>query len=119
VPGHLPDADLPALYSAATVVALVSLYEGFGLPALEAMACGAPVLVSDRGSLPEVTGDAAIMIDPRDTRAIAVGLRSLLDPTERNRWRERGRRRAARFTWQQTGRDTLEILINAYSSREG
>ena len=119
LPGHVPDGDLPALYSAAAVVALVSLYEGFGLPALEAMTCGAPVLVSERGSLPEVTGDAAIMIDPLDTRAIAAGLRSHLDPNERNRWSERGRRRAARFTWQQSGRDTLEILTNADSPREG
>lgn len=119
VPGHVPDADLPAVYSSASVVALISLYEGFGLPALEAMACGAPVLVSDRGSLPEVTGDAAIIVDPHDIGAIVAGLRQLLGPAERLKWIERGKKRAARFTWHQSGRGTLEILINAYSPRKG
>jgi glycosyltransferase involved in cell wall biosynthesis len=119
LPGHVPDADLPALYSSATAVALISLYEGFGLPALEAMACGAPVLVSDRGSLPEVTDDAAIVVDPVDVRAISAGLRILLTPADRNRRVARGRQHASRFTWHQSGRDTLEILMNAYSPRKG
>lgn len=119
LPGHVPDADLPALYSAAAAVALVSLYEGFGLPALEAMACGAPVLVSDRGSLPEITGDVAIAVDPLDIGAIAAGLRALLVPAERESRSGRGRQRAAKFTWRQSGRDTLEVLINAYSPGKG
>lgn len=119
LPGHVPDVDLPALYSSATVVVLISLYEGFGLPALEAMACGAPVLVSDRGSLPEITGDAAVIVDPLDANAIVAGLRLLLDPANRSRRVEHGRQHASRFTWHQSGRDTLEILINAYSLRKG
>jgi glycosyltransferase involved in cell wall biosynthesis len=118
-PGHVLDADLPALYSAASAVALISLYEGFGLPALEAMACGAPVLVSNRGSLPEVASDAALIVEPLDVTAIVAGLRQLLNSDERSRWIERGQKRAADFTWHQSGRDTLEILINAYSPREG
>jgi glycosyltransferase involved in cell wall biosynthesis len=119
LPGHVPDADLPALYSSATVVVLISLFEGFGLPALEAMACGAPVLVSDRGSLPEVAGDAAVIVDPLDVREIVAGLRDLMDPEDRKRRVTRGRQHASRFTWEQAGRDTLEILINAYSPRKG
>lgn len=119
LPGHVPDGDLPALYSAATVVALISLYEGFGLPALEAMACGTPVLVSNRGSLPEVAGNAALIVDPLDVNAIVAGLRRLLDSTERNRLVALGRQRAAEFTWNRAGRDTLETLINPYSSRKG
>jgi glycosyltransferase involved in cell wall biosynthesis len=119
LPGHVSDADLPALYSSATVVALISLYEGFGLPALEAMACGAPVLVSDRGSLPEVAGDAAVIVDPLDVREIVAGLRHLMDLADRKRRVTRGRQHASRFTWEQAGRDTLEILINAYSPRKG
>lgn len=119
LPGHVADADLPALYSSATAAALISLYEGFGLPALEAMACGAPVLVSDRGSLPEITGNAAIIADPLDVRAIAAGFSALLDPDERARRIADGRQRAAGFTWHHSGRDTLEVLINASSPRKG
>ena len=119
LPGHVADADLPALYTSAEVVVLVSLYEGFGLPALEAMACGAPVLVSNRGSLPEVTDDVAINIDPLDVNAIVAGLRRLLLPAERTRRSTQGIEHAARFTWQKSGRETLEVLINAYSPRKG
>jgi hypothetical protein len=76
--GFVDEPDLPALYSAATVYAYVSLYEGFGLPVLEAMACGAPVVGSSASSIPEVVGDAGLLVDPTDVDAIAAGLIGLL-----------------------------------------
>ena len=72
------DADLPPLISGATAVVLPSLYEGFGLPALEALACGAPLLAADASSLPEVTGDAALLLDPRDPAAWTAAMRRVL-----------------------------------------
>ncbi|MBX6342101.1 MAG: glycosyltransferase family 4 protein, partial [Thermomicrobiaceae bacterium] len=108
--GHVPDDDLPALYAGAAAVALVSLYEGFGLPALEAMACGAPVVISDRGALPEVGGDAAVVVDPLSPAAIAAGLERALDPDERPRLVERGLRHARRFRWDVAGKRTIEVI---------
>ncbi len=106
----VPGADLPALYNGAVLLTLPSFYEGFGLPALEAMACGTPVVVSDRGSLPEVVGDAGVLVDPEDPDRIAEGLAAVLgDPTLRERLAARGKARAADFTWEKTARKTLEI----------
>lgn len=97
---EVSDADLPALYSAATVFVLLSLYEGFGLPPLEAMACGTPVLASNTSSLPEVVGDAGILVDPFDVREIAEQLRLLLsDPARRSTLAKQGVARARQFTW--------------------
>lgn len=105
--GFADDADLPALYSGAVTVALPSLYEGFGLPVLEAMACGAPVLTSNISSLPEVAGDAALLIDPHETQAIADGLMRLItDSALRDQLIARGYLQAARFTWE---RSALEL----------
>ena len=99
-PGFVADTDLPALYSAASVLAYPSLYEGFGLPLLEAMACGTPVLTSTASCLPEVAGEAALQVDPYDIEAIAHGLHSLLHDTAlREQLRQRGLTRAAEFTW--------------------
>jgi len=116
LPGRIPDSDLPALYSGASALALPSLYEGFGLPALEAMACGTPVLVSDRGSLPEIVANAAIVVDALDSAAINAGLRQVLDPAIRQHLVKLGKQRAAQFRWPTAGRDTLEILVNSYAN---
>ena len=108
--GFVDDADLPALYSAATIFAYVSLYEGFGLPALEAMACGTPVIGSNASSIPEVVGDAGLLVDPTDVDAIAAGLIGLLaDPSARDAYMRDGLRRAAQFTWDAAARQLLSI----------
>ena len=98
--GHIPEVDLPAYYRGATVVTMPSLYEGFGLPALEGMACGVPVVVSNTTSLPEVVGDAGLLVEPNDTDSIAAGLRrALTDEPLRAELRRRGLERARRFNW--------------------
>ncbi|HMQ32356.1 MAG TPA: glycosyltransferase family 1 protein, partial [Chloroflexaceae bacterium] len=107
---NLPDADLPALYSGAEVFVFPSLYEGFGLPPLEAMACGVPVLCSAAASLPEVVGDAALTFDPASPEALAEGLARLLGDAElRRELRARGLRRAREFSWRRTALGTLRV----------
>ncbi len=109
-PGYIAEEDLGALYTGATAFTLPSIYEGFGLPVLEAMACGTPVLCSSGSSFPEVAGDAAVMVDPHDVEAIREGLRSLLRDRElRESYRERGFRQAARFSWRRAAEETLAI----------
>ncbi|MGI8586557.1 MAG: glycosyltransferase family 4 protein [Chloroflexia bacterium] len=111
--GYVPDDDLPALISGATAVALPSLYEGFGLPALEALACGAPLLAADSSSLPEVTGDAALLLDPHDAPAWTSALRRVLtDPALRADLSAGGPDRAAEFTWARTAEETLGVLLS-------
>lgn len=116
--GYVPDADMPALYGGADAVAFPSLYEGFGLPALEAMACGTPLLTSTAPALAELVGGAALLVDPYDTAAIASGLRRLLsDPALRDDLRRRGLERAASFSWRQTARETLAVYERVAASR--
>jgi len=111
-PGYVPDADLPALLGGALAFVFPSLYEGFGMPVLEAMACGAPVLTSTTSALPEVAGDAALLVDPGDTDAIAAALgRLAADESLRADLRARGLARAAGFTWERCARDTLAVLL--------
>jgi glycosyltransferase involved in cell wall biosynthesis len=114
--GYVDEFDLPALYSAATAFVFPSLYEGFGLPPLEAMACGTPVITSTVSSLPEVVGDAAVTVDPTDVAAIAAAIeRVLVDEAFRAELRRRGTARAARFTWEGAARETLalyELVLN-------
>ena len=112
--GALPDAQLAAFYNGAAVVAVPSLYEGFGLPALEAMACGCPVVAGRAGALPEVVGDAGVLVDPNDVEAIAEGLRNVLaDPKRAAQLAAAGRDRAATFTWEGAADELLAGCLEA------
>lgn len=115
--GYVPTADLPALYSAADAFAFPSLSEGFGLPVIEAMACGTPVLISTAPALRELAGAAALAIDPRDERALTDTLELLLtDAALRADLRTRGLLRAAAFSWDRAARSTLEVYQEAITS---
>ncbi len=112
--GYVSEADLPALYSGALCFVYPSYFEGFGLPPLEAMQCGTPVLTGNRTSLPEVVGDAGLMFDPFDESAIKHALmRMLEEPELRARLRVKGLERACAFNWRETARMTLEAYQNA------
>jgi glycosyltransferase involved in cell wall biosynthesis len=112
--GGVPEEDKATLLSAATVFAFPSLYEGFGLPVLEAMACGTPVLTANTSSLPEVAGDAAVLVDPADTAAISEGLGALLDsPERRQELARRGIERAAGYRWSRVAERTIEVYRRA------
>ena len=107
---NIANTDLPALYSAASVLVTPSFYEGFGLPPLEAMACGTPAVVANQASLPEVVGEAGLLIDPDDAEDIAQTItRVLTDQPLRARMREDGLAQAARFSWERTARETLDV----------
>ncbi len=109
-PGFVDDADLPALYSAADLFAYVSLYEGFGLPLLEAMACGTPVIGSTTSSLPEVMGEVGLPVDPLDVTAIAHALRDMIQQPElRARSIASGLERSKLFTWENAAQELLAI----------
>jgi glycosyltransferase involved in cell wall biosynthesis len=112
--GYVPTADLPGLYSMATVFAFPSLYEGFGLPPVEAMACGAPVLTSRASAMSEVCGPAAWLVNPLDEKEIAAGLGQILaDPSLRDRLRQQGLRRAQLFSWQRAAAETTTVYRQA------
>lgn len=118
LPPWLSDEDLEALYRCADVCAFPSLYEGFGLPVLEAMARGVPVACSDRASLPEVAGDAALLFDPDDQSGVDAALREILgDEAVRARLIEAGRQRVATFTWTRTAERTVESYRRALAGR--
>ncbi len=108
--GPIAEADLPALYASATLFVYPSRYEGFGLPPLEAMACGTPAICSRAGSLPEVAGDAALLVDPDDPQALAAAIdRVLADPTLRASMRTASLERAASFSWRRAAQETLAV----------
>jgi alpha-1,3-rhamnosyl/mannosyltransferase len=108
--GDVAEADLPALYSGAELFVFPSLYEGFGLPPLEAMACGVPVLCSKTSSLPEIMGEAALTFDPLDVAEMAAKIgEALRDGALREEMREKGLRQAAKFSWERTAQETLEV----------
>jgi glycosyltransferase involved in cell wall biosynthesis len=115
-PGYVPQPDLPALLSGAQLFALPSLYEGFGFPILEAMACGTPVVCSAVASLPEVAGDAAILVSPRDTAQLVQALARVLDDDAlRQQLVRKGLDRVSRFSWEKCAQQTLEVLQAAGS----
>jgi glycosyltransferase involved in cell wall biosynthesis len=108
------EEDKPAMYSGASLYVFPSLYEGFGLPPLEAMSCGAPVVCSNRTSLPEVVGDAAITVDPEDTRSLVEAMRSVLtDSSLAMDLRARSLQRATLFNWRKTATETLSAYEEA------
>lgn len=109
--GFVPDDELPSWYGAAEAFVMPSVDEGFGLPALEAMACGAPVVASRGGALPEVVGDAGLLFEPRDTAGLTAALQSVLsDASLRRSLSARGRARAAAFTWQASARAAIDVF---------
>lgn len=111
--GYAASETLPLWYSAATACIYPSYYEGFGLPVLEAMSCGVPVVTSNRTSLPEVAGDAAILVDPDDPEDIAQGIAIVLsDSGRRQEMQVAGVEQAAKFTWQRTAHETVAVYRN-------
>ena len=108
--GRISDEELIAYYQQATVFVFPSLYEGFGFPVLEAMGCGCPVICSDRSSLPEVAGDAALLIDPNDSSQLAAALSRVLEsPALQNELRTRSLARAGQFSWDRTAAETVAV----------
>ena len=116
--GYVSDDDLPKLYRQATAFVYPSLFEGFGLPPVEAMACGTPVVTSNVSSLPEVTGDAALLVDPLDQASIEAALLKITgDEALRARLREQGIAQAKRFTWREAAEKTLQLYREAFEAR--
>ncbi len=111
ITGHLPDDDLKALYNGATALVYPSLYEGFGLPIVEAMACGCPVICSNTASMPEVAGNAAILINPKKSDELAHAIETLVHDTDlRASLVKKGLRQASSFTWEDAARKTLDVF---------
>jgi len=116
--GFVPDDDLPVYYNAAAVFAFPSLYEGFGLPVVEAMACGTPVVTLNASCLPEVAGGAARLVEPTDTDGLCDALAAVLeDSAVADRMREEGLRRADSYSWDRTARETLAVYTRVLQER--
>lgn len=111
ITGYVPNSELAPLYTGAELFAFPSLYEGFGLPVLEAMQCGCPVITSDSSSIPEVAGDAAIMVDPEDIKGLAASMEKVLENRAfRNSLARKGLRRSKLFSWEKSARALLQSL---------
>jgi glycosyltransferase involved in cell wall biosynthesis len=117
--GRLTHEELAQYYSAAQIAVVPSLYEGFGLPAAEAMACGTPVIATTGGALPEVVGDAGILVPPGSADALAAAIKQLLnDKQAQERMSEAGRKRVKeKFDWEQAARKTLEVYQEVLTTR--
>ena len=114
--GYVDEQDLPALYSAAAAFVYPSLYEGFGLPILEAMSCGAPVITSNTSSMPEISGDAALLFNPTDVGQLTTLLLEVIgNDSLRKELSRKGIDRAREFRWEKTARATLKIYEDLYS----
>ena len=113
--GFVPDEDLVGLYSGAQAFVYPSLYEGFGLPVVEALSCGCPVVTSNVSSLPEIGGEAAIYVDPLSVAAITSGIKTALEST--SKLRRLGLEQAKKFSWEKTARETLKIYEKVYADR--
>lgn len=117
LPGYIHDEDVAALYSGAEALVFPTLHEGFGFPVLEAMRCGTPVITSTTSSLPEVAGDAALLVNPRDVDAIAGAIgRVLAESKLREGLIDRGFAQSARFSWQRTAEQTLQVIESSVSA---
>jgi len=116
--GFVSNEDLPLWYAGATAMTYPSLFEGFGLPPIEAMACDCPVICSTRGSLGEVVGEAARIVEPEDTDDIAQALGELIGPEARANWQRRGRERAALFDWREAARQLAELYLRTAAKRD-
>lgn len=117
--GYVPENDLPALYNAADLFVYPSIYEGFGLPPLEAMACGTPVITSNTSSLPEVVGNAGIMVDPLDINELAYSMHEVLtNSTLKIDLSKKGLERAKMFSWEKCARETLEVYEDVYNKTD-
>jgi glycosyltransferase involved in cell wall biosynthesis len=115
--GYVPDADLPVLYGAARALIHPAWHEGFGLPPLEAMACGTPVIASNRTAIPEVVGDAALLIEPGSSESLAQALHGVNDEGMRRQLIERGRKRAAGYSWERTAEMVAGLICDAAHPR--
>lgn len=119
LPGIVPDEDLPTLLSGARLFVYVSTFEGFGLPVLEAAACGTPVITSNTTSLPEVAGDAGVLVTPGNAEELKTAMRRVLhDPVLQQQMRERGLRHAATFSWERTANEMLKVYQKIITSQQ-
>jgi glycosyltransferase involved in cell wall biosynthesis len=117
--GYVPDSELLSLFAEADVFVFPSLYEGFGLPVLEAMACGCPVITSNVSSLPEVVGDAALLVDPYNVEALAQAMLTVLEDDElKKEMSKKGIAQAQKFSWDKAGAEFLALCTDV-ANKEG